>query len=71
VDESPDGRATADGLAAMTAQGLSPDEVVVPVLEGIRARRFLIPTRPSYREQLRNRFDALLERNIPGPVVVD
>jgi NAD(P)-dependent dehydrogenase (short-subunit alcohol dehydrogenase family) len=71
IDDSPDGRATADGLAAITAQGLSPDDVVGPVLDGIRERRFLIPTRPSYREQLRNRFDALMDRNIPGPVVVD
>ena len=32
---------------------------------------FLIPTRPSYADQIRNRYDALLERRLPGPAVVD
>jgi hypothetical protein len=41
------------------------------VLQGIREQRFLIPTRPSYREQITNRFEALLDCRIPGPVTVD
>ena len=71
IDESPDGKMTAEGLATITAKGISPDEVVAPVLDGIRAREFLIPTRPSYRAQVQNRYDALLERKLPGPVSVD
>lgn len=71
TDTTPDGKLTAESLAAMTAKGLSPDDVVEPVLEALRERRFLIPTRPSYEEQLRNRFEALLERNLPGHVNVD
>ena len=70
-DPSEDGRLTADGLAAMTAKGLDPAAVVAPVLEGIRERRFLIPTRPSFEAQIRNRYDALLRRELPGPVEVD
>jgi NAD(P)-dependent dehydrogenase (short-subunit alcohol dehydrogenase family) len=70
-DDSEDARMVADGLAAMTAQGLAPDEVVAPVIAGIRERRFLIPTRPSYEAQIRNRFEALLRRELPGPVLVD
>ena len=71
TDESPDGKMTVESLAAMTSKGISPDEVVAPVLAGIRAREFLIPTRPSYRAQVQNRYDALLERKLPGPVTVD
>ena len=52
LDESVDGKATADALAAMTAAGLAPSAVVPYVLDGIRQRRFLIATRPSYREPL-------------------
>jgi NAD(P)-dependent dehydrogenase (short-subunit alcohol dehydrogenase family) len=70
-DDSDDARAVADGLAAMTSQGLAPDDVVAPVIAGIRERRFLIPTRPSYEAQIRNRFEALLRRELPGPVLVD
>lgn len=71
VDDTVDGRATVDALAAQTGAGLDPAEVVRPVLDGIRARDFLIPTRPSYADQIRNRYEALLERRIPGPVLVD
>jgi hypothetical protein len=71
VDGSPDGKLSSEGLAALTQQGQSPDAVIGPVLEGIRRRQFLIATRPSYREQITNRFEALLECRVPGPVVVD
>jgi hypothetical protein len=55
----------------MTRRGQSPEAVVAPVLQGIREQRFLIATRPSYREQITNRFEALLDCRIPGPVMVD
>lgn len=71
VDETPGGKASSDGLAALTQKGQSPDAVISPVLEGIRQRQFLIATRPSYRQQITNRFEALLECRIPGPVMVD
>ena len=51
--------------------GIPPEEVVAPVLAGIRSGEFLIPTKPSYAAQIRNRYEALLERRIPGPTDVD
>ena len=71
ADNSVDGKSSAEALAHMTATGQSPDAVVPHVLDGIREQRFLIPTRPSYRTQLENRFRALLDCRIPGPVIVD
>jgi NAD(P)-dependent dehydrogenase (short-subunit alcohol dehydrogenase family) len=71
ADESADGKATADALAAMTAQGLAPEAVVPHVLDGIRQRRFLIATRPSYESQLSNRFEALRACQLPGYTLVD
>jgi hypothetical protein len=71
VDGTPDGKVSSEGLAAMTRRGQSPEAVVAPVLQGIREQRFLIATRPSYREQITNRFEALLDCRIPGPVMVD
>ena len=37
----------------------------------IRTGTFLIPTRPSYADQLRSRFDALVERQLPPMPLVD
>jgi short-subunit dehydrogenase len=71
VDGTSGGKVSSEGLAAMTQQGQPPDAVIGPVLDGIRQRQFLIATRPSYREQITNRFEALLECRIPGPVMVD
>ena len=71
VDESVDGKMTVDGLAAMTSTGLAPDETAAPVLAAIRSGEFLVPTRPSYREQLRVRFESLAERRIPDRTTVD
>jgi NAD(P)-dependent dehydrogenase (short-subunit alcohol dehydrogenase family) len=71
TDATGDGAASAQGLAAKTAEGLSPEAIVPYVLDGIREQRFLITTRPSARDQIQNRFSALLEGNLPGPVVVD
>jgi len=71
VDESVDGKATADALAAMTGAGQSPDAVVPHVLDGIRQRRFLIATRPSYESQLANRFEALRACRLPAYTSVD
>ena len=71
VDESVDGKMTVDGLAALTSTGLAPDETAAPVLAAIRSGEFLVPTRPSYREQLRVRFESLAERRIPDRTTVD
>lgn len=70
-DDTPDGAAVADGLATITGKGIPPTDVVAPVLAAIRSGEFLVPTKPSYRAQLTNRFDALVERRIPPRVDVD
>lgn len=71
TDPTPDAKAVAEGLAGKIASGIPPAEVVAPVLEAVREGIFLIPTKPSYRAQIRNRYDALLERRVPGPTEVD
>lgn len=72
VDTTEDAAATADGLAAMTSAGLSPNDAVQPVLDAVRSGEFLIPTKPSYRDQLSSRFEALLDRRLPPlPPVID
>lgn len=70
-DHTEDGRMTVEGLAGMTSGGLDPDAVAPLVLDAIRGRQFLIPTRPSYEAQIRNRYEALLRREVPGPTLVD
>ena len=71
VDATEDGRGTAAALAQMVSQGMSPEEAVAPVIDGIRSGTFLIPTRPSYADQLRHRHEALRERELPALTEVD
>ena len=71
VDESEDGKGTVQALDAMLSDGKPPEAALEPVLAGIRSGEFLIPTQPSYRAQIRNRYDALLERKLPSLIAVD
>jgi NAD(P)-dependent dehydrogenase (short-subunit alcohol dehydrogenase family) len=71
VDSTEDGQGTAAALAQIVAQGMSPDEAVAPVIAGIRSGTFLIPTRGSYAEQLRHRYEALRARELPALTEVD
>jgi NAD(P)-dependent dehydrogenase (short-subunit alcohol dehydrogenase family) len=71
VDATEDGRGTAAALAQIVSGGMSPGEVVAPVVDGIRSGTFLIPTRPSYAEQLRHRYEALQARDLPALTEVD
>jgi NAD(P)-dependent dehydrogenase (short-subunit alcohol dehydrogenase family) len=71
VDSTEDGQGTAAALAQIVSQGMSPDEAVAPVIDGIRSGTFLIPTRGSYAEQLRHRYDALRARELPALTEVD
>jgi NAD(P)-dependent dehydrogenase (short-subunit alcohol dehydrogenase family) len=70
-DESEDNAFVVESLSKMTAAGISPADVVGPVMAGIRAGDFLIPTKPSYANQLQVRYDALLDRRIPPTAEVD
>jgi NAD(P)-dependent dehydrogenase (short-subunit alcohol dehydrogenase family) len=70
-DSTPDGKGTAETLATMIREGMEPAAALAPVLAGIRSGEFLIPTKPSYAAQIRNRYDALLERKLPALVQPD
>jgi len=71
TDSTPDGKIVAEHLAKQIETGIPPSDVVAPVLDGIRTGTFLIPTKPSFSDQIRNRYDALLERRVPGPTEID
>lgn len=71
IDETKDAFAMVEFLAATTASGISPDECVGPVIQAIRNGEFLIPTRPSYVDQLRGRADDLVARRLPSVPAVD
>ena len=71
VDSTEDGQGTATALAQIVSQVMSPDEAVAPVIDGIRSGTFLIPTRGSYAEQLRHRYEALRARELPALTEVD
>ena len=71
VDSTEDGQGTAAALAQIVSRGMSPDEAVAPVIDGIRSGTFLIPTRGSYAEQLRHRYEALRARELPALTEVD
>ena len=48
-----------------TTKGVAPDEVAALVVDAIRTEQFLVPTKPSYAHQLRERYEALLEKQLP------
>ena len=52
-------------LADFTSTGADPEDVAAMIVDAIRAEQFLVPTRPSYAQLLRDRVDALIERRLP------
>jgi len=70
-DEGDDAAVVRESLFQITETGIDPSEVPPMVLAGIEAGDFLIATKPSYRNQIETRFDALLERRLPPTPVVD
>jgi NAD(P)-dependent dehydrogenase (short-subunit alcohol dehydrogenase family) len=71
IDEGNDAAFIRSSLFAITETGIDPAEVPPIVLEGVRSGDFLIATKPSYRDQLQTRFDALLKRRLPPTPAVD
>lgn len=71
VDSTDDGKACVEALQSMLDSGATPDDAFMPVLNGIKTNEFLIATKPSYRQQLTTRFDALLEKKLPPMANVD
>lgn len=71
ADEGEDAAGIRQSLFAMTESGINPTEVPPIVLKGIADGDFLIATKPSYRQQIQTRFDALLEKGLPPTPAVD
>lgn len=71
TDNTPDGRGVVQRLAETIAGGIAPTAVVEPVINGVRKGEFIIPTKPSYADQITNRYDALLDRKIPAQMFPD
>lgn len=71
VEQTPDAIGVEAGLAAMIETGIEPDEVASIVVDAIRNDDFVIATKPSLDDQIRNRFEALLEHRLPPVPNVD
>ncbi len=71
ANEGEDAAGIRESLFAMTETGMDPSEVPPIVLKGIFDGDFLIATKPSYRQQIEARFEALLEKGLPPTPVVD
>jgi NAD(P)-dependent dehydrogenase (short-subunit alcohol dehydrogenase family) len=66
AERSEDAEFVEQALTDLTTNlGAPPDEVAGIIVDAIRAEQFLVPTKPSYAPQLRQRFNALLERQLP------
>ena len=72
VTEQSDGAAFVEqALADGTAGSMSPDEVADLVVEAVLEERFLVPTRPSYAQQLTDRCEDLVARRAPRSPTFD
>ncbi len=58
-------------LADGTAGSMSPDDVAARVVEALREETFLVPTRPSYAQQLTDRCEDLVARRVPRSPTFD
>ena len=58
-------------LADGTAGSMSPDAVADLVVEAVLDERFLVPTRPSYAQQLTDRCEDLVARQVPRSPAFD
>ena len=69
--QSEGGAFVEQALADGTAGSMSPSAVADLVLDAIREERFLVPTRPSYAQQLTDRTEDLVARNLPRSPLFD
>jgi NAD(P)-dependent dehydrogenase (short-subunit alcohol dehydrogenase family) len=56
---------------ATTQQGIQPADVAALVVDAIRTKTFLVPTKPSYAMQIQSRTDDLLARRLPTMPTID
>ena len=57
--------------SSTTEAGMPPAEVAELVFDAVEADRFWIPTKPSYHEQIRERFDDMQALRLPTPPTLD
>jgi acetylornithine/succinyldiaminopimelate/putrescine aminotransferase len=63
---SEDAQFVEQALTDLTStQGALPQDVATMILDAIRTEQFLVPTKSSYARQLRDRCDALVDRELP------
>lgn len=63
---SEDAQFVEQALSDLTStQGAPPEEVAAMIVDAIRSEQFLVPTKPSYAKQLRDRCDALVAKALP------
>jgi NAD(P)-dependent dehydrogenase (short-subunit alcohol dehydrogenase family) len=66
ADRSDDQEFVEQALTDLTTSlGAPPAEVAGMIIDAIRAEQFLVPTKPSYADQIRARYEALLDRDLP------
>ncbi len=63
---SEDAQFVEQALSDLTeTQGAPPDDVAAMILDAVRSEQFLVPTKPSYAQQLRDRYNALVDKELP------
>jgi NAD(P)-dependent dehydrogenase (short-subunit alcohol dehydrogenase family) len=58
-------------LRDSTAAGMSPDDVAEQVFDAVAGGRFYIPTKPSYHQQIRDRYTAMDALVLPPSPMLD
>jgi NAD(P)-dependent dehydrogenase (short-subunit alcohol dehydrogenase family) len=71
AEQSPGAAFVEGALADTTAAGADPDEVAGFVIDAIREETFLVPTTPSYSQQILDRANALVTRVLPPSASFD
>ena len=71
-DRSPDVELVEQALIDSTAQdGMAPDDVAALVIDAVRTGQFYIGTKPSFAEQIQQRTESLLARELPAMPAID
>ncbi|HWS46395.1 MAG TPA: SDR family NAD(P)-dependent oxidoreductase [Acidimicrobiia bacterium] len=69
---SEDARFVEQALADSTASaGIDPTEVAALIVDAVRTNTYLVPTKPSYTMQVRDRAAALVDRRLPPMPEID
>jgi NAD(P)-dependent dehydrogenase (short-subunit alcohol dehydrogenase family) len=70
-DDPPEAQFVAQALVDSTAAGMEPSEVAQIVFDAIRTGQFYIPTKGSYHQQIRARYDDQEALRLPATPPID